>query len=148
MNGSKTGVLPLVCVICKKTVGVINTASLEELLDSGDAYICNDCGSQITDDDAAGIEAHLAACAPTYYADLVNQAIASLRDDDEVDTYIVTVKVMLETEAADVETAIELAQNAVRQTQFCNAYKMVSLQKMAGLTKQQDQAAETSVDVR
>lgn len=53
-------------------------------------------------------------------------------------TYIVTVKVELEIEAVDQETAIEMARDAAWRTRFCSEYKMVSVREV--FTEQQGQA--------
>ncbi len=37
------GVYPLVCAACLQVVGVINAASFDAMIKSGDAYICSDC---------------------------------------------------------------------------------------------------------
>lgn len=59
-----------------------------------------------------------------------------------METYIVTVKVVLEIEAVDRETAIEMAQDAAWRTRFCSEYKMVSVRETTGFTERQDQRVE------
>jgi len=44
-----------------------------------------------------------------------------------METYIVTVKVVLEIDAVDQNTAIELAEDAVKRTRFGTSHKMVSV---------------------
>jgi len=59
-----------------------------------------------------------------------------------MNTYIITVKVVLELEAVDQETAIELARDAAWRTRFCSEYKMVSVREMGRFTERQERAAE------
>lgn len=78
MDENQSGVLPLVCVLCEQTVGVVNASALVKMLRRGGSYICYACDERLNDGDDASIAADLtiASLPPSHYGNLVNQAIA------------------------------------------------------------------------
>lgn len=65
------GVLPLVCAVCERPVGVINTDALAALLNSSEIYICTTC-QQRPETDVVSV---LAAQPPEHYVHLVTETI-------------------------------------------------------------------------
>lgn len=53
-----------------------------------------------------------------------------------MDTYIITVKVVLEVDAVDQATAIALAEDAVQRTRFGAGHKMVSIREYGKLAEE------------
>ena len=77
MNRSdgRVGVLPLVCAVCERTVGVINVPALATMLSTDEIYVCQTCAAQ----KESTIEQVLSGQPARYYASLVHQAISAMR---------------------------------------------------------------------